>query len=86
MTQKYSNLSWRGDPGLTCKIKYKKRYAFLPTLCYGNKRVWLKNYYKKYEMWYHGRNTLETGDYLHTDFIENVSEEEYIIRKLAENF
>lgn len=83
--------SWRDDPGMECKVDYRKKFAFLPVICHDGTKVWLKRYYKKYELWSHkGYGSTQPFDldhgYLHTDFIENVSEAEYIIRKLAENF
>jgi hypothetical protein len=73
--------NWRDDGGLISTIRYKKSFAFMPVDLDGDK-VWLKVYYKKYQNWkapYGGGNG-------HTDFIENITEAEYIIRKLTEKF
>jgi hypothetical protein len=78
--------NWRNDPGLTSKSEYRKRFAFLrPVMCSDGTKVWMKSYYKKYDLWSHGDNVSYYDEgYLHTDFIENITEQEYIIRKLAE--
>jgi hypothetical protein len=78
--------NWRNDPGLTSKSEYRKRFAFRPVMCSDGTKVWMKFYFKKYDLWSHGDEPLSHYDegYLHTDFIENITEQEYIIRKLAE--
>lgn len=80
--------NWRNDPGLASAIEYRKSLALRPIVCSDGTRIWFKFYYKKYEHWGHS-NTLTGGNpetmdeyYLHTDFIENVSEADYIVRKL----
>ena len=79
------NNNWRNDPGLVSKPKYRKKFAFLPTRCSDNTKVWMKFYYKKYTLWFHGEDAFRYDDeYLHTDSIENITEAEYIVRKLAE--
>lgn len=65
---------WRQDIGINQETFYKRRFAFLPVNCQ-NDKIWLKYYYSKY-ISYSG----------HVDFIENINEAEYIVRKLAENF
>jgi len=79
--------NWRNDPGLSAAIEYKRSFALRPIICCDGTKVWFKFYYKKYEHWSHSKSGKVYYDegYLHTDFIENVSEAEYIIRKLAEN-
>lgn len=77
--------NWRNDPGLTSKPEYKKKFALRPVMCADGTKVWLRPYYKKYEHWSHGHNASHYDEgYLHTDFIENITEAEYIFRKLAE--
>lgn len=87
MTQKPKQ-DWRNDSGLSSTPKYKKKFAFFEVKCSDGSKVWLRNYYKKYLVWstddMHIRLTHDDG-YFHTDFIENITESEYIIRKLAEN-
>ena len=76
--------TWRDDGGLVkCSI-YKKRLAIWPTVCSDGKKVWLGIYYKKYNIWSYDRALLDTTEYGHTEFVETVSEEDYIVRKLAE--
>ena len=75
------------DPGLVSKPEYRKKFALRPVICSDGTRVWLEYYYKKYELWSHGDDAPYYDDgYLHTDFIENITEAEFIIRRLAENF
>jgi len=90
MTYTLSN-NWRNDPGLHSVTEYKRKFAIRPITCSDNIQVWFKFYYKKYEHWGHSNipfnrnfNTLDES-YIHTDFIENISEAEYIVRKLSEN-
>jgi hypothetical protein len=72
--------NWREDSRIGCKIVYKKRFAFIPTVLYDGSRVWFDRYYKKYAMWYAEFNPKQ----YHTDFVENVPEDVYLIRKLSE--
>ena len=75
--------NWRSDPGLSFKIEYIKTFALFPKVCSDGTSVWLNYYYKKYE---HCSCGDFKGVYVHTDFIEDVSEAEYIIRRLTEGF
>jgi hypothetical protein len=77
--------NWRSDSGLTAVSLYRKRFALFPVKCSGGESVTFKFYYKKYTIWTHGNpSNLIEDTYRHTDFIENITEAEYIIRKLAE--
>lgn len=79
--------NWRNDPGLVSKPEYRKKFALRPVICSDGTKVWLEYYYKKYELWSHGDDAPYYDDgYLHTDFIENITEAEFIIRRLTENF
>jgi hypothetical protein len=81
MTKKKPSGDWRDDPGLTCKVFYKRKFALLPVSCSDESKVHLRFYYKKYNMW----NTDHyASEYSHTDFVENITEADYMIRKLAE--
>jgi hypothetical protein len=74
--------SWRIKAGLVKNPVYKRKFAFIPKLCADGTRVWFRMYYDKYEIWkYPGGPGHEFG---HKDFIESITEEEYIVRKLAE--
>jgi hypothetical protein len=76
--------TWRDDSSLTSTNTYKKKFAFFPAKVSGGK-VWLKFYYKKYRTWFHEHGHLNLdGDTGHTEFLEAISEEEYVVRKLAE--
>jgi hypothetical protein len=82
----YNN--WREDPGLKSQVEYKRRFAILPVMCSDGISMWFKPYYSKYKHWGYGPPlyTDKLDNYnLHTDFIENITEAEYIIRKLTEN-
>lgn len=78
--------TWRSDHGLVSSRVYKRRFAIFPVVCEDGKRIWLKSYYKKYTIWGHDRlnDFLKDDDYRHTDFDGNITEEEYIVRKLSE--
>lgn len=77
--------NWRNDPGLDSEIIYKKRFALFPVICTGDVKVWFKIYYKKYAIWGHKNGKIFNNDdeYRHVDFIENITEEDYLVRKLA---
>lgn len=74
--------NWRNDNGLKSVVEYKKRFAYLKTECADGSIVWLKPYYKKYKIWSSG---YDDGNYSHTDFIENITEAEYLVRMLSDN-
>ena len=80
--------TWRNDPGLICETEYKKRFAWFPILCKGeSKRIWLKTYYKQYMNWGHSFLNIKKGYYdsmFHQDFQDNITEEEYLVRKIAD--
>ncbi len=75
--------NWRNDPGLICEIDYKKKFAILPVTCHDGVKVWLSYYYTLYYHW--GYRNIEDS-YYHTDQLDNITEAEYIIRKLTEGF
>ena len=78
--------SWRDDPGMSRARVYKRRFAYLPVNCTDGTRVWLKFYYKSFDYWSHGQSNkiFNDDDHYHVDLLGNISEEEYIVRKLAE--
>ena len=73
------NGTHRIHPKLKTHIAYRRRFAFWPTKCSG-RWVWLKYYMEKYKQWIHG--TLMFNDIEH---IENITEADYIVRKLSES-
>ena len=87
MSNNIPTSNWRHEPGLVCTPEYRRKFAILPVKCVDGEVVWLKHYYKKYKHWTHMRigKVWSGEDFVHTDFIERVSEADYIIRKLAEN-
>lgn len=76
-----SYTNWRDDPGLECREVYKRKFAIFPVKCTTD-TVWLKRYYKLFKHWGHRHKYIDKG-YGHIDFIENITEEEYICRKLS---
>ena len=76
--------NWRNDPGMKCAIEYKKKFAILPVICHDGIKVWWEAYYTKYIQW--GHRSVDRHDYCHTDKCENITESEYIVRKLTEGF
>lgn len=78
---------WRNDVGLSSRTEYKKRFAIFPVKCLHDESVWFKSYYSKYKHWGYSDIVQQSCNeyYLHTDFIENITEGEYIVRKLSEN-
>ncbi len=80
--------NWREDHGMKSRVVYKKKLAFMPVTCHDGVKVWLKPYYAKYLVWgsIENVNSYDDEAYYHTDFIENITEAEYIVRKLSENY
>lgn len=81
--EKYPPDDWRNDPHLDSHIEYNKKWAFWPVPCSDGIKVWGEYYYRKLKVW--GFTDHNDFVYGHTDFIENITEAEYIVRKLAEN-
>lgn len=75
--------NWRCDSTLACRNVYKRKFAILPVDCVGGDRVWFEYYYAKYQIWHYSSDT--TTD-LHTDRHEDITEAEYIVRRLTEGF
>ena len=81
--------NWRNDPGLTSSVIYKKKFALFPCRCADGTTVWLKHYYTKYVYWGFRRPVTITDviahrDDLHEDRLEDITEAEYIVRRLTE--
>ena len=76
--------NWRDE--LTSYSIYKKRFAIIPTECSDGIKVWFKFYYSKYDIWTvdHGHIGLGDEGYRHIDFVERITEAEYIVRRLIE--
>jgi len=73
---------WRDDSDINRTYRYSRKFAILPKRCNSGELVWLRFYYSKYQYAGHAHQSIDT---LHKDFIENITESEYIVRKLAEN-
>ena len=85
----YEDDNWRNDPGLTSTHMYRKKFALFPRKCEDGTLVWLKNYYTKYKYWGFRRPISATDiadfrDDLHKDRLEDITEAEYIVRRLTE--
>ena len=78
--------TWRNDAGLIGTPVYKRKFALVKRICSDGSTVWMKPYYKKFITWSHGDSPVYYDqEYGHTDFIENVTEAEYLVRKLSDN-
>lgn len=76
---------WRDDTGLVSTNTYSRKFAILPKKCLDGSIVWLSYYYKFVRVWSNRIPTdFEDQYYSHPDFVGNISEEDYIVRKLAE--
>lgn len=75
--------NWRDDGTLVHRPFYKRKWAFRPITCSDGTKVWFKPYYSYYRIWNNDRVSSER--YNHTDFIENITEAEFLVRKLADN-
>jgi hypothetical protein len=78
--------NWRD--GLNREISYKKKFALIPIELNDGSKIWFKTFYRKYITYYsnHGSTVkLIDEEYCHTDIIEDVSAETYVVRKLSEN-
>lgn len=83
--------SWRDDPGMKTYREYKKKFAWWPKIC-GDQKVWWETYYAVYSHWVHmyasslPATVFENADERdHVDFDCNITEAEYLVRKLAES-
>lgn len=78
--------NWRNDTSLSSMAVYKKKFALSPVVCQDGTKVWLKHYYTKYEYWGWSHQTVtdEDLDSLHKDTCENITEAEYLVRKLTD--
>lgn len=82
--------NWRDDPGLASFVTYERKFALFPKKCQDGTTVWLVNYYRKFKFWGFSRNQLSfaggltADDALHMDQLEDITEAEYIVRRLIE--
>lgn len=55
----------------------------MPVTLFDGSRVWFDTYYKKYSRWH---SSYPSDDHRegHIDFVENVPEDVYLVRKLSE--
>lgn len=87
MTYKdWDSPSWRDDDSLSRHNIYKRRWAILPVECSGGEKVWFKHYYTVHRLWSNKYvDEYDISNNNHRDFLGNITEAEYIVRKLAEN-
>jgi hypothetical protein len=81
--------TWRNDPGLIFECEYEKKFAWIPVKCENDVKIWWKPYYIHYVNWGHTYNAANSQDSTlmaayHQDCMGNITEEEYIVRKLAD--
>jgi hypothetical protein len=74
---------WKSIANLHPHFHYRKKFAILPVKDNAGNTLWLKKFYKKYLFWSHNPETYDAdNDFI--EFIENVPDEVYMIRKLAD--
>lgn len=79
--------NWREDAGMSSKIEYAKKFAILPIVCQDGTKIWMKPYYRVYQRWGKFIAAFNDESYgIHTDRLGNITEAEYIVRKLTEGF
>ena len=82
--------TWRDDPGLIFETEYRKKFAWLPVRCDNEKKkIWLTSYYQYFINWGHSFSSGKSKDGMyesmyHQDFIGNITEQEYVVRKLSD--
>jgi hypothetical protein len=77
---------WRSSNGLETKTIYKRKFALLPVTCFDGCKVWLDYYYTKYSILGIKGFPPEGEIYEHKDKIEDINQEEYVVRRLKEGF
>lgn len=79
-------MDWRDE--LAATPWYQKKFALLPVKTKDGEIIWLSSYYKKFVTYRYQSGALnKTWDdgHEHTDFVENITEETFVVRKLSEN-
>lgn len=86
MTYKdWNSPNWRDDTGLEAHIIYKRKWALTPVVCTDGEKVWLDHYYTVQRLWCSKHvDEYDIRNNSHKDFLGNITEAEYIVRKLAE--
>lgn len=69
-------MNWRDE--LDLKVMYRRKFSIFPREIDG-KRIFMKAYYSKYNCWSSSNGRAQS----HIDFVENITEEEYVMRKLS---
>lgn len=79
--------NWRDDSGLKSLKRYNRKFAIFPVICENNTRIWFKHYYAVRQFWFsdYSGHVSHDGYSSHIDKFGNITEDEYIVRKLAES-
>lgn len=77
-------VTWRDDESLSVAYFYQRKFALLKTKCSDGTSVWFTNYYRVSRVWTSGKPFASyiTDEYYHKEFVENINEAEYLVRKL----
>ena len=80
--------NWRNDKGLICNIEYRKKFALWRVTCSDGSKVWLEYYYKRYDHWSNVNQSINDfePESVHKEYVECITEAEYIVRKITEGF
>ncbi len=70
----------RIHPASVWTIKYRRRFALLPTRCSNKRWIWMHYYIEKCKVWID-----KNPRYADWFCIEKILEDEFIIRKLTDN-
>lgn len=75
---------WRAE--LVSTPVYKQKYAWLPQLTISGEIIWLTRYYRVYKIWDTEHTHVDiTVIHGHRDVVGNITEADYIVRKLSES-
>ena len=76
---------WREDAGLSKKEEYLRKFAYFPKRSSDGEIIWLSHYYKHYRVWVYDMPKYPYElKYKTATFVENITEKEYVFRKLSE--
>jgi hypothetical protein len=70
----------RLNPASVFRIIYRRGYALWPIKCSNGKWIWLQHYMIKFRQWQYDIPFIDDVTEL-----ERISDDEYIVRKLADN-
>jgi hypothetical protein len=71
---------WREDHGISVKIQYMQKFAWLPVRLTDGTKIFWKKYYKGYQcLYYREREQSFRND----GYVDSISEEEYLFKTLS---